>query len=258
MEYHPGFDIQYTLDPLGFSYGPYTFGPSVEHRRLDSIRKSLRDPGCKGPEVVYAIAMDVGRKDHLPLLIERNLLFGTVAYAKGQLGSEPIRSQGHIHSISPTSGWSTPEVYEVWAGQAVIYMQERATDDPGRCFAVTANPGDVVVVPPYWAHATISANPYQSLVFGAWCVRDYSFEYDEVREHQGLAWYPTLCNGSIVWEKNPRYLKTNLIEKRPSSYPTLEIAPDVPIYSQFEDDPDRFLFVSRPMLKKEVWIDFEP
>ena len=38
-------------------------------------------------------------------------------------------------------------------------MQERAADDPGRCYAIEAGPGEVVVVPPGWAHATVSVDP---------------------------------------------------------------------------------------------------
>ena len=45
-------------------------------------------------------------------------------------------------------------------------MQEYAEDQPGRCYAVHAFPGDVVIVPPYWVHATISANPRLPLTFG--------------------------------------------------------------------------------------------
>jgi len=51
-------------------------------------------------------------------------------------------------------------------------MQETAEDQSGRCFAVIAQTGDVVIVPPYWAHATISADPEQPLTFGAWCDRE--------------------------------------------------------------------------------------
>jgi glucose-6-phosphate isomerase, archaeal len=27
-------------------------------------------------------------------------------------------------------------------------------------------------------------------VFGAWCDREYGFEYAEIRRHKGIAWYP--------------------------------------------------------------------
>ena len=167
MEFNPGFDIIPTVNPMGFKYGADVFGPQVENRYLRDIRGSLSDPQCDGPEIVYSIAMDVGKCKHREMLERMHLLYGVVTYAAGRLGKEPIRSQGHIHWVSKYSGWSTPEVYEIWTGEAIIYMQEYAEDNPGRCFAVYAKAGDVVIVPPYWAHATISANPDKPLTFGA-------------------------------------------------------------------------------------------
>lgn len=258
MSADPGFAIAATDKPLGFSYGPSVFGPSVELRSLDAIRKSLRDPRCAGPDPVYAIAMDVGKERHRAALNASHLLFGAVTYAAGTLGEEPIRSQGHIHARSPHSGWSTPEVYEIWRGTAIVYMQESASDDPGRCFAVKAGPGEVVVVPPAWAHATISADPKQPLTFGAWCDREYAFEYDEVRRHNGLAWFPLVRGDRIVWEANTAYHPSTLVQKRPASYAALGIEAGTPIYTQFERDPDRFLFVPEPARAVAVWHGFVP
>jgi glucose-6-phosphate isomerase len=259
MKFDSGFNIEPVANPMGFRYGPDVFGPKVEYRRLDDIRKSLRDPDCEGPETVYAIAMDVGKKEHLEQLKRLHLLFGVVTYAAGKLGDEPIRSQGHIHKVSPLSGWSTPEVYEIWAGRAIIYMQESAKDNPGRCFAVEAGPGEVVIVPPGWAHATISADPGQPLTFGAWCDRAYGFEYDDVRAHKGLAWFPVFRgNGRIEWQQNPQYKFRELTVKHPSDYSFLGIRNDKPIYLQFEEDNFRFMFVPHPILRKEEWKDFVP
>lgn len=259
MRFYPGFDISPTTNPMGFTYGSNVFGPEVENRSLDSIRKSLRVPECAGPDPVYTIAMDVGKTEHLRLLTQLHLLYGAVTYAAGRLGDEPVRSQGHIHKVSPVSGWSTPEVYEIWSGKAIIYMQETAEDQPGRCFAVIANPGDVVIVPPYWAHATISADAEQPLTFGAWCDREYGFEYDGVRAHKGLAWFPVISpEGEIEWQKNPNYLECELIVKSPEIYSQLGIEPGKSIYEQFEADPEKFLFVPQPQLVKEVWANFIP
>ncbi|MGF1635749.1 MAG: glucose-6-phosphate isomerase family protein, partial [Cyclobacteriaceae bacterium] len=170
-----------------------------------------------------------------------------------------IRSQGHIHKVSPMSGWSTPEVYEIWSGKAIILMQETAKDDPGRCFAVEAGPGEVVVVPPSWAHTTISADPKQPLTFGAWCDRAYGFEYADVRAHKGLAWYPLLDEaGKIYWHHNALYKKSELIQKAPQDYGALGIEKGVPIYQQYEDDAQRFMFVPQPGLKEKVWDGFVP
>ncbi len=259
MEYYPGFDIQPTTQPMGFKYGPGVFGPAVEYRRLDDIRKSLRDPHCDGPEIVYAIAMDVGREEHLEQLKKLHLLYGVVTYAAGKLGEEPVRSQGHIHKVSPVSGWSTPEIYEIWAGRAIIYMQESAKDDPGRCFAVEAGPGEVVVVPPGWAHATISANPQQPLTFGAWCDRKFGFEYDDIRSRKGLAWFPVLKkNHEIEWRPNEKYITGKLNVKQPEKYHQLGIQTGVPIYTQFAEDKEKFRFVPFPGEKSKEWIDFVP
>ena len=259
MNFYPGFDIHPTTQPMGFEYGATVFGPKVENRSLDSIRKSLRNPECEGPDPVYSIAMDVGKAEHLPLLVQLHLLYGAVTYASGRLGDEPVRSQGHIHKESPLSGWSTPEVYEIWSGKAIIYMQETAEDQPGRCFAVVAKPGDVVIVPPNWAHATISADANQPLTFGAWCDREYGFEYEAVRAHKGLAWFPVIApSGEIEWYKNSQYDDCELIVKHPEIYVKLEIEPGKPIYTQFENNPQRFDFVPKPQLVKEVWNNFIP
>jgi glucose-6-phosphate isomerase len=259
MKFYPGFDIQPTTHPMGFKYGPNVFGPEVENRTLDSIRLSLRNPACEGPDPVYAIAMDVGKKEHISLLEKLHLLYGTVTYAAGKLGDEPVRSQGHIHSVSPLSGWSTPEVYEIWSGNAIIYMQETAEDIPGRCFAVVAGPGEVVIVPPNWAHATISADAEQPLTFGAWCDRKYGFEYDGVRAHKGLAWFPVIApSGEIEWQKNPNYNECDLVVKSPEIYRQLGIVPGKTIYEQFEENPEIFLIVPEPQLVKQVWTNFVP
>lgn len=259
MEFDPGFDIVPTINPMGFKYGKGVFGPQVENRYLRDIRTSLSDHQCEGPEIVYSIAMDVGKEEHRELLNRIHLLYGVVTYAAGRLGQEPIRSQGHIHRVSEYSGWSTPEVYEIWDGEAIIYMQEYAEDNPGRCFAVYAKAGDVVIVPPYWAHATISANAEKPLTFGAWCDREYGFVYDGVRRHKGIAWFPVFnAHGEIEWKANTCYQPSKLICKTPVQYPQLGIVAGESIYRTFEKSPDTFLYVPNPGLKKEVWENYEP
>ena len=260
MEFNPGFEIAVLSKPMDFQYGQDTFGPDVEYRKLNDIRKSLLDPDCEGPEIVYAVAMDVGKKKHLPLLRKMFLLYGAVTFSAGKLGNEPVRSQGHVHIQNPRNNWSTPEVYEIWEGKAIVLMQEKAAVNPGRCYAVYAQPGQVVIVPPGWAHATINADINKPLCFGAWCDRQYGFEYDDIRERHGLAWYPILNrHGQLAWQSNKNYQKSRLIEKGPNSYESLGlVAREGSIYSQFEKDFERFLFVPEPHIFKNYWENFIP
>ena len=259
MNFNPGFDIIPIHQPMGFRYGDDCFGPEVENRYLDDIRSNLRDSECEGPAIVYSIAMDVGKNIHRAILEEMHLLYGVVMYAAGRLGEEPIRSQGHIHKRSPLSRCSTPEVYEIWEGEGIIYMQEYGGDNPGRCFAVSAKAGEAVIVPPGWTHATISANPSVPLIFGAWCDREYGFEYDKVRTHKGIAWFPLLgSDGKLKWEPNPHYSHSELICKSPKQHPELGIVPGQSIYTTFEHNPDTFLYVPYPQRKENVWHNFIP
>lgn len=258
-QFDPKLGVHCAADDLRFTYDKDVFGPEPEFRRLDAIRRSLRDPQCDGPDPVYSIVMDVGRYEHREELQRRMLLFGVVGYAAGRLGAEPVRSQGHIHAVAPHCGWSTPELFEIWEGRAIIYAQERATDDPGRCFAIIANPGDKVVVPPEWAHCVINADPNRRMVFGAWCDRQYGFVYDEIRAHDGLAWFPILDESQeIRWEANRRYRSSGISVRQPHYYPDLGLVADVPMYEQFASHPESMQWVSDPARVANVWREFEP
>lgn len=256
--FDPDLEVVLRPDSLAFDYGSGTIGPELELRRLDDIRASLRDPGCSGPDPVYGIAMDVCRQQDADDLRRRSLLFGVVAYASGRLGEEPVRSQGHIHAPAPHCGWSTPELFEIWEGRAIIYAQESAEDDPGRCIAVEAGRGDQVVVPPGWAHCVINADQTARMVFGALCERQYGFLYDKVRAHGGLAWFPLVRNGRIEWEANPRYRYSNLSVRGSRNYPELGLDASVPIYRQYRRNPEAVQWVSEPARMNTLWPTLEP
>lgn len=255
-----GIDIEYSVKEKKFIYGEGVSGPEVEKRKLETIRESLLNENAKGPEFPYVIAMDVSKDSDQKDLISRNLLLGAVAYSDGKIGKEPVRSQGHIHSELISSNYSTPEVYEIWEGEAIIYMQEYAEDAPGRCYAVKGKPGDIIIVPPYWVHATINADPKNIMVFGAWCIRNYEFEYDKVREHQGIAYYPVFDNSNeLTWIENKKYNHNHPLEiKKPRTYLELNVKKDIPIYKQYENNPSTFNFVTEPQNYKKIWMDYIP
>jgi glucose-6-phosphate isomerase len=244
-------------NPLSITYGSGVSGPQPEYRSLDAIRRSLRDPSCSGPDPVYAIAMDVAKDEHRELLERNMLLFGVVAYARGKLGEEPVRSQGHVHAVAAGSGLSTPELIEVWSGRALVYLQQWVRDHPGRCVVIEAKAGDQVVIPPGWAHYIVNANADSCMTFGAWCTRQYAFCYDEIRAHRGLAWFPLLQrDGAVSWEPNKTYHFSKLIQSDVRSHPELGLLASVPIYLQCICNPERFQWIPRPETCQEVWDSF--
>jgi glucose-6-phosphate isomerase len=257
--FDPGLPMEFYRKSMDFHYGEGMFGPRPEYRKLDAIRRSLRDPNCSGPDPVYSIVMDVGRVQDLEDLKRRMLLFGVVIYAGGRLGDEPVRSQGHVHAISPHSGWSAPELFEIWEGRAIVYGQEKSGDNPGRCIAIEAGPGDKVVMPPAWAHFVANADPHATLIFGAWCDRQYGFDYTQVRAHQGLAWFPLLdVNGEITWKANRSYQTSTLKCRKARAYTDLGLSSGTPIYEHLHSNPEAIQWVSDPAKLRHLWPRFEP
>jgi glucose-6-phosphate isomerase len=256
--FNSGIDIELDGESLSFRFGEGVFGPTPEMRSLDAIRPSLLDPGASGPDPVYGIAMDVGREAHRSELQRRWLLFGLVAYSAGQLGREPVRSQGHVHAIAPHSGWSPPELFEIWHGRSIIYMQEHADADPGRCFAIEAGTGEHVIVPPGWMHFVANADPTLPMAFAALCDRQYGFVYDAVRARGGPAWFPVFEQGQFHWQPNPAYGPSTLRAGSPRSHEEFNLRSGVPLYEQFAADPEALQWVSDPVRMSGFWSDFNP
>lgn len=253
-------DIDFDESTRSFRYAEGVSGPPAEVRGLEDIRDAFRDPTATGPDWLYAIAMDVYRMEHRTILEEAMILLGVVAYNRGRVGYEPVRSQGHVHRVSSHSGWSPPEIFEIWQGRAIVVMQETAEADAGTCYAVTAGPGDKVIVPPGWPHMVANASVDETMVFGAVCDRAYDgFEYDRLRIRGGLAYLPVFdASGVIHWQRNENYRSARLVEKRPSLYAGCTALPDGSAYRTMCEDPGRFACVPWPGRCREAWEQFVP
>ncbi|MDR1865010.1 MAG: hypothetical protein LBR08_05490 [Bacteroidales bacterium] len=83
------------------------------------------------------------------------------------------------------------------------------------------------------------------------------FEYDGVRKHRGIAWFPLLDEGGkIKWMRNRHYAPSSLTIRPTRAYPEFNIRKGVPVYTQFEEDNEHFLFVTRPDLFVDTWKTF--
>lgn len=259
LAFDPGLDIGMDGQAMSFCYGPGVFGPAVEYRLLEDVRATLLDPAAHGPQRLYAIAMDMGRQCDRGQLIGRSLLFGACIYAAGRIGKEPVRSQGHVHAVSASSGTSTPELYQILQGRAIVFMQPGAGAQTDIAYAVRCGPGDMVIVPPGFAHYTVNADPDGPMAFGAWCVRDYGFDYEKVRAMRGLSYYPLLGeDGQVLFHKNPSYGQVRLVQKVPADYAAFGLRRAAPIYPLLHDPQVPLDFVARPADFPQLWEGFVP
>lgn len=242
-----GFPVTLGEASLTLRFGPRITTAPVVIRRLDEIRPLLRDPGAAGPEHLYTIYMDVrvpGRADELAAL---GLGYGAVVYNHGALGGEALRSQGHVHSAPAATGVAYSELYEFWLGRGLVYMQDSATADVKDAIVVEAGPGDKVLIPPGWAHATVNLGE-GAMVFGAVYARDARLLYEPLRALQGTAHY-VLADGSL--EPNPRYARVPPARRlRPHEVPELGIRRGRPALA---GELGGLAIVSRPERYLEVW-----
>ena len=72
-----------------------------------------------------------------------------------------------------------------------------------------------------------------------------------MRRHRGIAFYPYVEDGTLKWRRNPAYEGGELMED-------FCLEAGVPVYTQFQKDKDRFLFVADPARCQELWEDFAP
>jgi glucose-6-phosphate isomerase len=244
---HAGFPVW--LDgsrlTLAFGQGITTAQPCV--RRLDEVRRLLQDPRADGPDHLYTIYMDIRVPGRTEALRARGLGYGAVVYNHGALGREALRSQGHVHSISPATGVAYSELYEFWHGRGLVYMQDTASAEVRDVVVVEAGPGDKVAIPPGWAHTTVNVGD-GPMVFGAVYALDAELLYEPLRALQGTAHY-VLTGGQL--EANPRYRTVPAARRTPPHrVPECGIQPGLPALS---GDIALLDFVSRPDRHPTLW-----
>ena len=86
----------------------------------------------------------------------------------------------------------------------------------------------------------------------------YGFDYDDVREHNGIAFFPNFKDEKLVWTMNPSYQKANLVEKNTRTYEEFQISANEPIYTQFQKNKDLFEFVTQPQKYSNIWENYQP
>jgi glucose-6-phosphate isomerase len=131
-------------------------------------------------------------------LHSHNLRYDITVIPPRDLCGEWVKTKGHYHPQN-TAGVGYPEVYEVLEGEAHYLLQSRDLTD---VVLITAETGDVVIIPPGYGHITI--NPSQDRILSMANIVSTAFEseYREYEDRKGAIYYE-LTSGEI--KKNPAY-----------------------------------------------------
>lgn len=219
--------------------------PEPEPRRLEAMRPVLRDPGADGPDPLYWMYRGAGP----PLGGDDGLRFDLTVLRPGTVGREAVKTFGHRHPCLPGSRWSYPEVYQVVEGRAAVLLQYPEGEE-FRLLAVECGPGDVVVIPPGFAHATANVGEGW-LVLANWVYAGFAADYGPVAARRGMAYYR--LRDPDGWQPNPQYPAPVLRLVPPTPPQLLGLAPGQPVFALGAQHPYRLDWLRRPEGEPSLW-----
>ncbi len=192
-------------------------------------------------QTLYLMYRDCVLPDDRPIAQELEVRYDITVLLPLRLGKEYNKTKGHYHS-EYKPGLCYPELYQVLEGQAHILLQKRQGESVSDVVLVTAQEGQIVLVPPNYGHITI--NPTDKILKMANWVSTRVESFYQPFEAKGGGAYFELVTSQFI--PNRRY--TSLPPLRVVSareYPTLGLHHGRPIYELIKT-PERLRFLSYP------------
>ncbi len=222
----------------------------AEPQPLRLMQSVLLDPEAEAPAVPYWTYLRVALPTDEGVFEEFGVRHNLVLLQAGRIGPEYVKTWGH--SALCGEGVLCPEVYAVLHGRALFLLQ-RSEEGPWERESrrrvvdvrwIEARAAQKVVVPAGYGLviANLGVDPLvvSSLVAEtAWPVH-VAFE-----AMHGAAYYVTERDGEMAVEPNRHYAEPlpPMREDTPLRAPELGIEEDVPLYSAFVHQPERFAWL---------------
>ncbi len=151
---------------------------------------------------LYYMYRDLYKNESDYNIIKKNGLRYDITVIPSKLfGCEFIKTAGHYHPNINKSNLSYTEVYQVLEGKATYLLQKLKSKDSVLDFIVIrAKKGDSIIIPPNYGHVTVNESDIV-LKMANWLCRDFSSEYDLIKEMKGMAYF--LTTGGFI--KNLKY-----------------------------------------------------
>jgi len=182
------------------------------------------------------------------LLSPTNLTLGLVMLPALKIGSEYVKTHGHYHSAMPGSQFGYPEVYTLYFGTLLLYMQRRASKDSHElddCVLYKMRPGCSIMIPPGYAHILINPSGEAALMAGLYCM-DSVHQYQMVIETRGGGYYFVEQDENFTPIPNPHYQNLPPLREVDQLAGTRFCPPNVwqPLWTSFIENPEAYRFLA--------------
>lgn len=128
--------------------------------------------------------------------VSGELISGVTRLYAGKVGQEYFMTKGHFHAVLETG-----EIYYALRGQGLLVLET----PEGDCSVQSFDAGQVVYIPPRWAHRTINTGADELLFFWV-CPAHAGHDYASIAQH-GFRQVVVEIEGKPTVQENPRWTR---------------------------------------------------
>ncbi len=250
--------VNFDADSCRLFFGPGVVCKETSGKSSAQMRGVLRVHDYNREEPFYRFYAGVCLQEDEAQLKKHHLRYDLIVVYAGTAGGEYKKTSGHYHSISAAANGmpvSYPEIYEVLQGHAVFVLQSCGTDgEITDVAAVQAAPGDKLIIPPGYGHATVNVGR-EPLVFADLVSDLCKNTYGQIAQNHGMCCYVLKEEGGFALAPNPNYAQAPQARVCcVQEYPRLGTARSIPLYQTAARHPEWFDYLNHPEKYMDVFM----
>lgn len=171
------------------------------------------------------------------------------------LGKEYNKTAGHYHSGIEDASFTYPELYELIRGDAYYLMQKVVGDKIIDIYAVRAQNGDKILMPPGYGHFTFFLSQ-DSIRMSNWTPSNSLSDYDQIKKKHGAGYYALVdknAKDGVRWVKNENYFEVPPLRfLKPTNFGDLGLDKNVNMYG-LANSLEKLDYLNNPQNYSELW-----
>lgn len=206
---------------------------------------------------LYLMYRNVSKIDDNIKIQKSGLRYDITVILPGIIGEEYIKTIGHVHPLSPFSGFKRTftEVYSVIYGNAIYILQKfshpylsgkeaESTKIIEDVVIIEAKAGDIIFIPSHYGHTTINTGK-TPLVMANILYGDFNSMYKPYKMFRGASYYIKKGKNSLSEiNNNQMYVnppKPRLLEIK--DFKPSDLNNNYPLYAQFLENLEKLDFL---------------